>query len=57
MNHGIEKDRKEAQDLSTYYRPIALKAILAAFSIVGTKADPVPSTLQWHPDSHGFEED
>ncbi|ACP23429.1 hypothetical protein NGR_b19820 (plasmid) [Sinorhizobium fredii NGR234] len=59
MKRSIEKDRKEELDLAAYYRPIALKAILAASSFVVPKADPapLPRALQRHSDFRRFEDE
>lgn len=42
MTFERNKGHQEALDLSVHYRPIALKAILAACSIGSAKAKPTP---------------
>ena len=59
MTPNTDTGRQKAPDLSEHYRPIALKAVLAAFSIGSAKAEPMPSRqeFQRHPDFHGYEEE
>lgn len=59
MTSNMDKGHRKVLDLSVHYRPIALKAVLAACSIGSAKAEPMPlrREFQRHPDFHGYEED
>jgi hypothetical protein len=59
MTSNMDKGHQKAPDLSVHYRPIALKAVLAACSVGSAKVEPTPlrREFQHHPDFHGYEED
>ncbi|AFL50377.1 hypothetical protein ABIE78_003824 [Sinorhizobium fredii] len=59
MTSNMDKGCEKAPDLSARYRPIALKAVLAAYSIGSAKAKPMPlrQEFQHHPGIYGNDED
>ncbi|MDK4740422.1 hypothetical protein ACXHXG_13085 [Rhizobium sp. LEGMi198b] len=60
MRRKIENQPNEVSDLADNYGPIAIKAVLAAFSVKMPKAEKTNTAeddFPRHPDFHGYEVD